>query len=500
MSRTGFRKLLPLLSTLALIMPLLLALASPVSAATLCVKPGGPGACYASIQAAVDAANDGDVIDVYPGTYNESVVLDNMNVPGALTVRTVNASGGYEPHTATVDGGASGDALRTNGILPGDLTIEGFVVLSDNDDGIDVAVNSAVVIRDVIANGTGSYGVGVQGASGNVTIEDCTANDNADNGFDLESIDGNLTVTRCTANDNDDENFDIDEIGGNVTITNSTANRSDDDEGFDLYNIDGDVKITGCTANDNDGDGIFVNDIAGNLEISNCTAIGNGGTGTDPIFVYGDVRITDSVFRLNTQEGVDLDALDDADLGLVNGNIICGNECGVRLETYMPNLEGNWWGCDGGPYAAGCDPICQDDSVQVDYTPWIDTVTASAPASVMVGNPALVSFQFSGGPPAVYLGEGPGDLHGDPTFVVTTDNGTVTDPGFINAPDGVLEVTLVPDHGGTATVWVHGPCGLDDSVVLGVEAEFVPEPGSVALLASGLMGLAGYAGLRLRKK
>ena len=30
--------------------------------------------------------------------------------------------------------------------------------------------------------------------------------------------------------------------------------------------------------------------------------------------------------------------------------------------------------------------------------------------------------------------------------------------------------------------------------------EFVPEPGSVILLGSGLMGLAGYAGLRYRRR
>ncbi len=38
------------------------------------------------------------------------------------------------------------------------------------------------------------------------------------------------------------------------------------------------------------------------------------------------------------------------------------------------------------------------------------------------------------------------------------------------------------------------------SLALEVGAEFVPEPGSIILLASGLMGMAGYAGLRLRKK
>jgi hypothetical protein len=135
----------------------------------------------------------------------------------------------------------------------------------------------------------------------------------------------------------------------------------------------------------------------------------------------------------------------------------------------------------------------------------------------MAGEPILVSFQFTGGgqmvsqladgAETVFLGQGPGDLRGPAPFVLTTDNGALvasdetgaTVREFINNPDGVLALTLVPDRDGVATVWLDGPGGLDS--LLRAEAwEFVPETGTLLLLGTGLMGLAGYAGLRLRKK
>ena len=429
-----------------------------------------------------------------------------------------------------------------------------------------------VEIRNVDASHTGGDGI-VVSAQGNVTIENCTTNDNEGVGILVGFASGDVTITGCTANDNHwpttttriqgaptcyTGGICVVDVSGQAKIKESTANNNDQDgilvqpapsgeagvasaltpdqviidrctanqnelQGISVRVL-GDVTITNSTTNDNGEDGFYVGGLldgdelgailavdGGDVTIENCTAKGNT-TGFYTWGIGGSLSIQ-ACIAMDNYNGLNLGYPWAAEGTLVNGSIICGNECGVYLgggdnfhlgnAIPIPNLEGNWWGCPAGPEAAGCDPICQYDSIGVDFTPWISKITASATVDpVNVGQPTVVSFQFSANPAAVYLGQGPGDLHGAPTFIVTTDNGTVVSSGFIGASEGRLEVTLTPAHTGTATVWVDGPCGLDQSIVLGVvaAAEFVPEPGTVLLLGSGLMGLAGYATLRLRKR
>jgi cytochrome c peroxidase len=110
---------------------------------TITVRSGG------SIQAAVDAARPGDTIEVEPGTYKQTVLVD----VDRITLRGLVKEAGR----AILDGeGELTDAVIASGQ---GFTIEGFAVRHYTSNGITVHGVTGVVFRDLVVEDTGLYGV-----------------------------------------------------------------------------------------------------------------------------------------------------------------------------------------------------------------------------------------------------------------------------------------------------------------------------------------------------
>lgn len=100
--------------------------AGRAQAATLNVCPSG--CTYSSIQAAIDAAGNGDTISVGPGTYNESIVLNKPNI----TVKSTAGAAAtiIDPPLGTLTIGVQ--ILKNMGVV----TFEGFTVQNFTESGI----------------------------------------------------------------------------------------------------------------------------------------------------------------------------------------------------------------------------------------------------------------------------------------------------------------------------------------------------------------------------
>ncbi|MCJ2556757.1 MAG: right-handed parallel beta-helix repeat-containing protein [Candidatus Thermoplasmatota archaeon] len=137
--------LLVVLVMMASVFALSVPFASEVSAATLYVGGGGPGN-HTTIQAAIDAANPGDTVYVFNGTYFENVVVN----------KTMSLIG--ESRDATIiDGGGT---TRTAHLLASWVNISGFTFTGGGgflDAGVelDYAHNCNVSGNNVSGNGFG---------------------------------------------------------------------------------------------------------------------------------------------------------------------------------------------------------------------------------------------------------------------------------------------------------------------------------------------------------
>jgi nitrous oxidase accessory protein len=224
--------------TSAMLDKLLVALLSIIllagwGSAVVSVHPGE------SIQAAVDAAQPGDTIEVYGGVYSHSI---EVNKP--LHLRGIDSGDGL-PRVETDDGPAI--TLKANGI-----TLEGFRVRStsswEGDAGLLVS-SSHNIIKNNFFDGNGGSGILLEETINNTLIGN-SAQDNRDAGMAL--LKSNNTILEKN------------------TIIRNECGISLQDSGSNL--------IEGNTVQSNDEDGIYLlrsgkNSLLGNLVAQNSAGI-----------------------------------------------------------------------------------------------------------------------------------------------------------------------------------------------------------------------------------
>jgi hypothetical protein len=208
-------------------------------ALTRCVTPGGVGGCFASIQAAVDASENRDVVTVDDGTYVENVTIPARKrfisiqgdvTGGAIIVAadplrpTLSVYGGATRATITdleLRGGQAGayvsPAAYVNffgvdltgntvglenhgktwlsasnvvdnaelGILTASrgssLTVHSSTIAGNGTGGVGIASDSKTKVINSTISGNGGFGIG----SGAATVEASTITDNASGGIDV---------------------------------------------------------------------------------------------------------------------------------------------------------------------------------------------------------------------------------------------------------------------------------------------------------------------------
>jgi parallel beta-helix repeat protein len=400
-------------------------MSSYASAATLCANPGGTSGCYATIGAAIAAANPGDTIQVGPGKYFEEVVIGK-----SLSLIAADRSNTFIDATGKANGvyidGRDNPGLRQ-------VVVAGFTIQNAKFEGILVTNASSVTISDnrVISNDLALNPSPPPTCPGQPSFE---TNEDFDcgEGIHLSGVDHSI-------------------VAGNLMENNSGGILLSDDTGATHDNL-----ITGNIARNNPFDcgitlashqletgstlprGVFHNTIAANQSFRNGLAVEGAGAGVG-LFVAGQgletsgnvvignrltgnglpgvafhlhtanagQNVNDNVIIANYIAGNGADTEDAATPGptginvfgvapitgtVIADNVIKDEQVDIAVntgspavvDTHLNNLLGqqigidnlgsggvnateNWWGCAKGPGFPGCTSVSGSNVVSTPF-------------------------------------------------------------------------------------------------------------------------------------
>lgn len=189
---------------------------------TIYVDDGG-GANYTNIQDAIDAANEGDTIYVYSGTYSENVVID----------KTLTLIGENKANTIISGAVDEADTITVNGILH--VNISGFEIenlAAKGNDNPCVYINNGDYCRvtDCIVK-NGGFGIWIKNSE-ECTISGNTIQDNGLAGMSVSIYSNNNNIFSNTFIQND-KGIRIQDNSNNNMIYHNTFQNNDDYNAYD---------------------------------------------------------------------------------------------------------------------------------------------------------------------------------------------------------------------------------------------------------------------------
>ncbi|HEX4639420.1 MAG TPA: hypothetical protein VH170_08030 [Chthoniobacterales bacterium] len=378
----------------ALFVATVLAADNTVSAAILYVNPdgacGGNSPCFTTIQAAINAASNGDTIKVADATYNESV-----NINKSLTLQ--GAQAGVDARNRSGAESVINNACSPVQINADNATLDGFTVQGStqadpctiagiwmNPGGLGLA-GGAQILNNIVQNNISGIELDNSGAlPAKVQYNLIRSNNNPGPGSG-NGIQTNFGVVKATIDNNKfigqtNSSILVVAPASSLTISNNTL-----DTGIALF-------------------------ITTNTSITGNSSIGNTVSGT----IYlggGDASITVSSNVLNN--GVEAVVVEDpygvganSAITVSPNNCIAGNSTnGLRVAhlgyTGSLGATNNWWGAASGPNYNGTGPGTGDKITDPDhvvaFTPFLTSKTGTPCAPPPVGPPTTAAQCKNGG-------------------------------------------------------------------------------------------------------
>ncbi len=303
----------------AAVLFLCLGIASTCPARVIYVDDDAP-ADFSNIQAAIDDANDGDTVEVQPGTYTGSGNRDIDFLGKAITVTSIYPD---DPNTVAqtiIDCNSQGRGFYFHNNEDANSVLNGLTVTNATNSAIMCLSASPTVLNCRLIKNFAFGGGGICCASSSTIIANCTlaANQATEEGGAISCTGGAPSLTGCLL------------VGNNAPLGGGISCRANE------------IIITNCRIVGNRGSGVSCE--IGRTHLINCVIAGNGaqyrGGG---ILCFGnwepEVTITSCIIRNNTSPN--------------GGQIFLEGYMNILGEYFIPELNVSYSNVRGGAEAIG---------------------------------------------------------------------------------------------------------------------------------------------------